>query len=291
MVKSMTGYGLGKNKSAIGMLTAEIKSLNCRYLEINMRSPERIQVFDKKIKDILQSKIKRGRVSLFFNFESDKKNNFEIKINKNAAQKYYLALKKLKAEFNLKNDITLSQILSFSDVLEYKQKKQDLIKEWPKVKAALEAALSKFIKSRSLEGKFIYNDLLKRAYIIEKLLSEITKRIPHVLNSYKKRFLKRIRRSQLRTMNNEKIELEFASFAQSCDVSEEITRIGAHVKNFKGTLKSNNEIGKKLDFIAQELSREANTIAAKSQDFKISNKVIEIKAEIEKIREQVQNVE
>ncbi len=274
-----------------GLVTVEIRSLNYRYMEVVVRLPEDIQCFEKKIKQLAQHKIRRGRVNISLNFESLNENNFKIEINKKLAAGYLKGLEKLKKEFKFKDAITLPQLLSFPDVLIYKRKNTYLEREWPRIKKAVEAALDSLIKSRGLEGRFMYNDLYKRTRIIENLLLKIEKRIPLMLNKYKKRFLSRLQRPHMKTVKSERLEADFASFAQGCDVSEEITRVKAHVKNFKQVLKANEEVGKKLDFIAQELSREANTIAAKTQDFTISKSIIEIKAEIEKIREQAQNVE
>ncbi len=291
MLKSMTGYGSGKVSTASGLVTVEIRSLNYRYLEVIVRLPENILCFEKKVKQLAQQKIRRGRVNINLNFESHNEDNFRIEINKKLATGYLNGLEKLKKEFKFKESITLPQLLSFPDVLVYKRKNTYLEREWPRIKKAVGAALDSLIKSRGLEGRFMYNDLYKRTRIIESLLLKIEKRIPLMLNKYKKRLLRRFQRPHMKTVKSERLESDFASFVQGCDVSEEITRVKAHVKNFKQVLKANEEVGKKLDFIAQELSREANTIAAKTQDFTVSKSVIEIKAEIEKIREQAQNVE
>ena len=291
MLKSMTGYGSGRVSTASGLVSVEIRSLNYRYLEVIVRLPEDIQCFEKKIKQLAQQRIRRGRVNISLNFESHNEDNFRIEVNKKLAAGYLKGLEKLKKEFKLRDPVTLPQLLSFPDVLVYKRKNTYLEREWPRIKKAAEAALDSLVKSRGLEGRFMYNDLYKRTRIIERLLLKIEKRIPSMLNKYKKRLLSRLQRPHAKTVRSERLEADFASFAQGCDVSEEITRVKAHVKNFKQVLKANEEVGKKLDFIAQELSREANTIAAKTQDFTVSKSVIEIKAEIEKIREQAQNVE
>ncbi|GAG34591.1 unnamed protein product, partial [marine sediment metagenome] len=239
----------------------EIKTLNHRYLEISAKLPESVQIFEKEIKNFVHDKIKRGRVNFSLNVESNNEDVFEIGINKKMAQRYYSALKSLQKEFRLDGSINLEQILSFPEILEFKRKKHDLTKCWPKVKLATQIALYNLIKSRKAEGKFMQKDLLKRARAIENILLKIKKRLPIVLKNQKKRFLKRIRKSQIKKIDNEKLELELTSYIQYCDIDEEVTRISAHVSNFKKTLTSNSEIGKKMDFIAQELSREANTIA------------------------------
>ncbi len=287
----MTGFGAGKSKINFGTIAVEIKTLNCRYLEISTRIPESIQSFEKKIKNLLHKKIKRGRVVLSLNIGSDNENDFEIKINKNVTLKYYAALKKLKKEFKIGDQITVGEILNFPEIIEYKRKRYDLSKYWSKVKIVINKALSDLFKSRKEEGRIIYKDLSKRVRAIETLTNRIKKRLPVMLKDKKERFLKHLRGSNAKNLDDEKVKLDLAAYVQNSDITEEITRIGAHLKNFKNSLKSNDEIGRKLDFIAQELNREVNTVAAKSQDYQISKAVIEVKAEIEKIREQVQNVE
>lgn len=291
MLKSMTGFGAGKSKINFGTITVEIRTLNHRYLEISARIPESIRSFEKKIKNLLHKKIKRGRVELSLNVDRENENDFEIKINKNVVSKYYTALKKLKKEFKIGDQITVGEILNFPEIIEYKRKRYDLSKYWSKVKIVIDKALSDLFKFRKEEGRIIYNDLLKRVRAIEILTNRIKKRLPVVLKDKKERFLKHLRGSNTKDINDEKLKLDLAAYVRNSDITEEITRIDAHLKNFKNSLKSNDEIGRKLDFIAQELNREANTIAAKSQDYQISKAVIEVKAEIEKIREQVQNVE
>lgn len=287
----MTGFGAGKSKINFGTITVEIKTLNYRYLEISTRIPESIQSFEKKIKNLIHKKIKRGRVVLSLNIGNDNENDFGIKINKNVASKYCAALKKLKKEFKIGDQITVGEILNFPEIIEYKRKRYDLSKYWSKVKTVINKALSDLFKSRKEEGRIIYNDLSKRVRAIETLTNRIKKRLPVVLKDKKGRFLKHLKGSNAKDLDDEKLKLDLAAYVRNSDITEEITRIDAHLKNFKNSLKSNDEIGRKLDFIAQELNREANTVAAKSQDYQISKAVIEVKAEIEKIREQVQNVE
>jgi uncharacterized protein (TIGR00255 family) len=291
LLRSMTGYGIGKAKVRFGIITAEIKSLNHRYLEITTRIPESIQIFEDAIRNLIYKKVKRGRVNLSLIIEDEAQNNFEVKINKQLASKYYNALKNLEKEFKLTSQIKLSDLLGFPEILEHKRKKHNLNKSWPSIKKATDKALSELVKSRKDEGKIIHKDLAMRAGVINKLLNKVKRRLPVVLRNKKNEFLKYLKKSKAKNLEDKRLEADLASYLRNIDVTEEIIRINAHIKNFKSSLLSKEEVGRKLDFIAQELNREANTIAAKTGDYQISKSIIETKAEIEKIREQVQNIE
>jgi uncharacterized protein (TIGR00255 family) len=287
----MTGYGKGTSKTAFGQINAEIKTLNHRYLEITTRLPDSIQSLENKINDLIHKKIERGRVNLYLNIEDDEKDDFKIEIDDKLAFQYYKALKKLKSNFDLEGKLNISQLLNFPEIIRFKSKKHDLSKHWPRIKTAINKALSETLRSRKFEGESIYKDLLKRTKVIENLLKKVKKRLSAVLEKKEKEFLARVKQSKIEDLEDKRFKLDLLTCVRNSDVTEEITRIKAHVKNFKQSLRSNNEIGRKLDFIAQELNREANTIAAKTQDYKISKWIIEVKSEIEKIREQIQNVE
>jgi uncharacterized protein (TIGR00255 family) len=291
MLKSMTGYGLGKTGFASGLLTVEIKSLNYRYLEIIIKLPDEIAHFEKNIKDAVQSKVSRGRINVTANIEKQEFSDDKFSVNKKAVASYYKALKKIKRDHKIKGEIGLGHILNCPDAICTEKKGHSDYKKWNRAKTAFNKAVEDLLKSRLDEGKFIYNDLLKRANNIEKLITKIKKRLPLVIKEEKKKYLNKAAKYNSEKGKHKNAEYDFSALSQNYDVTEEITRINAHTKTLKKSLKSKDEIGKKLDFIAQELIRESNTVASKTQDYIISNSVIEIKAEIEKIREQVQNVE
>jgi uncharacterized protein (TIGR00255 family) len=291
MLKSMTGYGLGKTAFATGLLTVEIKSLNYRYLEVIIKLPEEIAHFEKNIKDAVQSKVNRGRINVTANIEKQELSDYKFSVNKQAVESYYKALKKIKHDHRIKEEISLNHLLNCPDAICMEKRGHSDYKKWKKAKSAFERAVADLVESRLNEGKFIYNDLLKRANNIEKLINKIKKRLPLVIKEEKKKYLNRVAKNNADNDKRKNTDYDFSILSQNYDVTEEITRINAHTKTLKKTLKSKEEIGKKLDFIAQELIRESNTVASKTQDYVISSSVIEIKAEIEKIREQVQNVE
>jgi uncharacterized protein (TIGR00255 family) len=291
MLKSMTGYGLGKAPFASGLITVEIKSLNYRYLEIIVRLPEEISHFEKKIKELIQQKVSRGRISVIVNVEKKDDSDYKLKVNKKLINSYYSTLKNIKKEFKIKDDLTLNDILKCPDIISVEKKTHADYKKWNKAKKAFDDSVKDLLKSRIVEGKFIFKDLNTRANNIAKLLTQIKKRLPLVIKNQRSRYLKKVTPAETSDSKIKKNNNDFFALAQSFDISEEITRINAHIKTLKKSMTRDSEVGKKLDFIAQELIREANTVAAKTQDYCITNSVIEIKAEIEKIREQVQNVE
>lgn len=291
MLKSMTGYGLGKSSFAFGLMTVEAKSLNYRYLEVIVRLPEEISHFEKKIKELVKQKINRGRVSIVVNIENKDESNYKLKINKRLIKSYYNTLKDIKREFKLKDNLTLAEILKCPDIITIEKKSHPDFKKWNKAKKAFDECTKDLLRSRKTEGKFIFKDLNTRAKNIANLLIKIKKRLPLVIKDQRDRYLKKVAAAGTTGTKAKNNNGEFYALAQSFDISEEITRINAHVKTLKKSMTEDSEVGKKLDFIAQELVREANTVAAKTQDYCISSSVIEIKAEIEKIREQVQNVE
>ena len=291
MLKSMTGYGLGKAPFVSGLITVEIKSLNYRYLEIIVRLPEEISYFEKKIKELIQQRISRGRISVIVNIEKNDASDYKLKVNKKLVNTYYKTLKNIKRDFKLKDNLTLADILKCPDIITIEKKVHPDYKKWNKAKKAFEDSTKDLLKSRIAEGKFIFKDLSTRANNIAKLLKKIKKRLPLVIKNQRSRYLKKVTVIEKVESKTKKNNNEFFSLAQSYDITEEITRINAHIKTLKKSMTKDSEVGKKLDFIAQELIREANTVAAKTQDYCITSSVIEIKAEIEKIREQVQNVE
>jgi len=287
----MTGYGLGKASFASGLITVEIKSLNYRYLEISVRLPEEISHFEKKIKELIQQKVSRGRISVIVNIEKKDESDYKLKVNKKLINSYYNTLKNIKREFKLKDNLTLNDILKCPDIIALEKKTHPDYKKWNKAKKAIDDSVKDLLKSRVAEGKFIFKDLNTRANNIATLLTKVKKRLPLVIKNQRSRYLKKVTAAEKAELKTKKNSNEFFALAQSYDIAEEITRINAHIKTLKKSMTRDSEVGKKLDFIAQELIREANTVAAKTQDYSITSSVIEIKAEIEKIREQVQNVE
>jgi uncharacterized protein (TIGR00255 family) len=292
MVKSMTGYGKGQSISKLGTITVEIRSLNHKYFDIASRLPNHLAVFEDRVRDYLKKKIKRGRVNLFVSWESKEKAQAPFSVDLNLARRYNRELLKLKKSLRLKDDLRITEIAFLPDVIVYEQKKENLSRIWPQLKKGLDCALDKLIRMREAEGRSLARDLMKRAKKIRYYLGNIENQLPKVIAGYRKNLFQKVKAlSGIKRPNQDRIAEEVALFVRSSDVSEELTRLKSHLKAFREALGKQQEAGKELDFIAQELFREANTIGAKASNVRISRWVIKIKSQIEKMREQLQNVE
>lgn len=292
MIKSMTGFGRGSVKVKNGKITVEIKTVNHKFFDAAIKLPNNIAVFEEKIKEALQKKIMRGKVSLNLTCDGKLLKDERFAINKEAAKNYHDELIKLKRHLGLSGDITIKELVALPGVLNYEAGNGNLARVWPKVKSAIERAMESLVIDRAKEGKALSADLSARVKKILKLLASIRSRAHLNIDEYRRRFEQKIKMlTGGRDIDIGRLEMEVAIFAKNCDISEEITRLKNHLENFSKTISAGEEVGKKLDFIAQELHREINTIGSKASDFKISKDVIEIKSEIEKIREQAKNLE
>lgn len=293
MVRSMTGFGRGEAQAPNGKIQVELKTLNHRFFDISNRLPENFIMFDDKIRAEVAKKIRRGKVNLALSYEGPRRQSPKLIIDEEFARKYKRLLLNLKRSLNLKDDISISQIISFPNVITAEEQPKEEAKLWPNVKSALDKALNSLIKTREEEGRSLSKDIVKRKNAILKKISLIERRSRLSLKEYRAQLLKKIKELSAGKVNLDKgrIELEVALFAKNSDICEELIRMKAHLESFEETLRREDEVGRKLDFIAQELHREINTIGQKASDFKIAQIAIAIKGEIEKIREQVQNIE
>ena len=292
MIRSMTGYGCGESSGPRGIFKVELKTVNNKFFDLSAKLPNGLFVFEDKIREYVQKKVKRGRVHLAVSYENTSKKTKRVLLNKELASSLLREIKKLKREENLKGDVNVNQIIAFPGLFTFSDSLVDSRKFWPNLKEALDRALKNLNKSRSREGHNLSGDLRNRIKRIKKHVDFITKRADINIEHYKKNFSKRI--SELSggiDIDKGRLEQEVAIYAKNCDITEELTRIKSHLVNFDNFLTLKGETGKMLDFMAQELMREANTIGAKSSDFLISNHSIKIKSEVEKIREQVKNIE
>jgi len=288
----MTGFGKGEIKFPGGQIVVEIKTVNHKFFDASLKLPEAIAPFEDRIKEMLQKKINRGKVNVNIIYENNGSKDEVIAINRKLAKSYYAGIVGLKKALGLKEPVGLKELISLPGVINYAATQESLTVLWPKIEKALSAALASLITDREKEGKALHKDFIKRTAAMEKMLAEIKSSSHLSIKEYRERFEKKVR---LLTSGHEidkgRLEMEVAIFAKNIDISEEITRLKNHLANFKRTLGVNGEAGKKIDFIAQELHREINTIGSKASDFKISRNVIEVKSEIEKIREQAKNIE
>ena len=292
MIKSMTGFGRGSARLGNGTVTVEIKTVNHKFFDASLRLPPSLAIFEDEIAGILQKYIKRGKVTLGMTYDGTAVKDERISINQGTARKFYTELKALKKALGIQEEITLKDITALPGVLSYEVIERGSAKFWPQVKVALGKAVGALVKDRQKEGRALQQDLARRSKTCATMLRVIRSRAHLNVEEYRRRFSRRIKDlTGGNDVNVGRLEMEVAIFAKNCDISEEITRLQNHLVNFNATISGNGEVGKKLDFIAQELHREINTIGSKASDFKIAKYVIEIKGEIEKIREQAKNIE
>ncbi len=292
MPRSMTGFGHGEAKSRQGKVIIEIKTLNHRYFDITFRLPNHFSLLEAKIRERIHQNINRGRVSVSLLYEGAKQSGGNLGIDKKVAVSYYRLLKQLKKQLSLTDHVRLEQVAAFPNVITYQRGIEDIAELWPVVKKALEEALDKLEIMRKAEGRNLSRDLSKRIKIIEKNLGTIEGGADKVVVRHRARLTAKVKNILAGpAVDKNRLATEIAIFAEHSDVTEEIIRTASHLAAFKKKLLIEKEIGRTLEFIIQELHREVNTISAKASDYTISKNVIGIKSELEKIREQVQNIE
>lgn len=293
MIKSMTGFGKGTQDSPYGKIAAEIKALNHRSLSITCSPFNGFFLLEENMKAVFEDKLFRGKIFVKVTNENVgmKKSLQKIEINENIAQEYLKKIGKLKKNLNLEGDLQIAELVKFPGVVENGTESEEKI--WPYIEKALKKALNKLIKYRKTEGVRLAKDFNARLRRIEASIRKIKKYGKQSVTCYRKKLVKSIREIAKNTKpDKSRLETEVALFAKNCDIAEEITRLKGHLASYKEAMsKVRADVGKKLDFIAQEMQREANTIGAKSSDFGIAKMVIEVKSEIEKIREQIKNIE
>ena len=292
MIRSMTGYGKQSLNVEKREYQVEIKSVNHRYLDINIKLPKSISYLEDTIKKEISAKIKRGKIDVFITFENNSQEGKNITINKELAKLYIEQLKELAQEEKILNNIEVMDIAKLPDILIVKNDEEDE-KIQNELIEVVQGAISKIIEMKNIEGNKIEQDLLQRIDKIENKIVEISAKSTGLIEEYVVKLEKRIKEI-LKTEEVDKARLaqEVVIYADKCSIEEEITRLKSHIYQFKNLITDNNEtIGKKLDFIIQEMNRETNTIGSKANNLEITNGVIDIKTELEDIREQIQNIE
>ena len=295
MLKSMTGFGRGEYSDKDYRFTVEIKSVNHRYNEIALRMPKIFYCIEDKIRKTIDAELKRGRIDVYITVDEFKEKERTIKIDKELAIAYHKSIKELAQVLNISSDKdNVYQISKYQDILKLEEKEEDINLIWPKLEAAIKDAICALMNMRQTEGNNIYNDLTARLDTLENYISQIEERAPKIINEHREKILTKIR-DLLASVGSEPDEgrllTEAAIYAEKTNITEELVRLASHIKQFRSTLNSEESIGRKLDFIIQEINRETNTISSKANDFEVSNFIVEIKSEIEKIREQIQNIE
>ena len=293
MIKSMTGFGRGEASGKAGRFTVEIRTVNHRYFDMSSRIPASLNQIEDRLKKYVHHYIRRGKVNFSLFYHKHGKGYKSIRLNEEAVEQYYKMLTKVKKNFALHDEVSLSHILLFPDVIVQEQDESELETLWPLIEKAVNKAVLTCNKMRAQEGKALCRDFDQRVGSIVSAVKALEKVAPKVLDNYKDKLKKRLRTLMPKGYDVDKgrLETELALYAKQCDISEEITRIKSHLKSLKAGLLSSKETGRRLDFLLQELQREVNTLGAKAGGVKISTIVINIKSEIEKMREQAQNVE
>lgn len=294
MVRSMTAFGRAKCEREGRDYLVEIKSVNNRYLDCSVKVPHMFSYFEERIKSYISQKgISRGKIDIFVKVDVLEQDGIEIKIDKAYAQSYIDALKKLSEEFNLPNDISTMRVAQNKDIFAFKDADEDVEKEWNKFLPVLDEALNMFISAREREGENMKNDILQKKANVMELAAKIA---PLSERDKMEQFEKiKTRITQIigdsAQIDESRLLTECGIYADKIAIDEEIVRLGSHFKEFDRILASNEPVGRKLDFLLQEMNRETNTIGSKACDVEIAKCVIEMKSELEKIREQIQNIE
>lgn len=293
MIKSMTSFGRAQSEEGKDLyFSIEMKSVNHRYLDINVRMPRIMLALEEKIRNIISKKLNRGKVDVFINYKNYGNSAGKPNLNIKLAKEYHECLKKICNELNVIDDISTTKIARLPDVVTLEEPEDNLDNLLNEISPLIESALDLMDGMRRKEGEKLKEDILSKVQMIELYVEEIEKVADNIPKNYKKKLEERLSELLLGVdIDESRIALEVAILSDKAAVDEEITRLKSHFSQIKSTLELEEPIGRKLDFIIQEINREANTIASKSTDINMTNKVIEVKNTIEKIREQVQNIE
>ena len=292
MLKSMTGFGRCENITDEYKISVEMKAVNHRYLDLSIKMPKKFNYFEASIRTLLKKYIQRGKVDLFINYEDYTEGNLCLKYNRALAAEYMDYFNRMAEEFDIQNDVKVSTLAKFPEVFSMEQVPDDEEHLWEILSVALEKAAETFVRSREAEGEHLKKDLLGKLDYMTGLVDYIEERSPQILGEYRAKLESKVQDLLSTTAIDEgRIAAEVTIFADKICVDEETVRLRSHIENTKQELLSGEGIGRKLDFIAQEMNREANTILSKSTDLSISDKAIALKTEIEKVREQIQNIE
>lgn len=292
MIRSMTGYGRSQQTLDGREILVEIKSVNHRYFEFSARVPRAYGYLEEKLKSFLQGKVSRGKIEMGVTIYNIEGKDALIEVNSSIAKGYVDALRKANETLELKDDITLSNLIRLPDIFNVIKNTEDEEAIWNDVKVVAEEALNSFVSMREAEGVKMREDVEQRLDYIEKLVEKVEERSPMVTEAYRERLYNKL----VEILNDKKIDeqrilTEAAVFSEKTAVDEETVRLKSHINQFRNLLKINEPVGRKLDFLIQEFNRESNTIGSKAQDVEITKIVVELKSEIEKIREQIQNIE
>ena len=292
MIKSMTGYGRYEIEEKERKVNVEISTVNHRYCDLSIRMPKALTHLEDEIRKCIKQFIARGKVEVSIYITSMSADDVEVVVNEPACTAYIEALRKIGTKLGLNDNIGMAEVMRLNDVITIQKKQTDLEVIWPMIDQALRQALTQLVAMREKEGMILKNDLLEKADNILRLVGELEHLSVEVVNTYKLKLEERISRLlEEIPVDETRLAMEVALFADRAAIDEELTRLKSHVGQLKMILEEESSIGRKLDFLMQEMNREANTIASKAGDYTITAYAVELKSEIEKIREQIQNIE
>ncbi len=292
MLSSMTGFGRYEVSGQDRKMTVEIKSVNHRYCDINVKMPKKLAQFETQIRNIIGKYVQRGKVDLFLSYEDSIDTRDIVKYNKALAAQYHAALRQMQEDFGLEDDIKLSVLSRFPDVLVLEEKETDLEELWAFAEPGIEEACKSLARMRQAEGERLGTDLIGKLDEMLVHIGYIKERSPEIIKAYREGLENRVRELLSDSkIDDSRIAMETAIYADKLTIDEEIVRLESHIKATRDILEKGGAVGRKLDFIAQEMNREANTILSKANDMAISDRAIDLKTSIEKVREQIQNLE
>ncbi len=292
-MRSMTGYGRGECLLYERKFTVEIKSVNHRYNDITIKMPRTLLVYEDRVKKLLSGEIFRGKTDVYINFESYSKEDVKVNVNEALADGYVSALKSLKKRYEINDEISLSLIARFPDIITVEKaiSENETDEVWECLEKACLSALDMFVEMRRKEGEALKENILLKLDTINNAIKQVEQRAPEVAKDYRIRLTERLQELDELNVDETRLITEAAIFADKACIDEEITRMFSHISQMRSILNEQSPVGRKLDFLVQEMNREVNTMGSKSNDLEITNLIVDTKSEIEKIREQVQNFE
>ena len=292
MIKSMTGFGRSEIASGNRKIMVEMKSVNHRFLEASIKMPKKLNVFEARIRDVIKKYASRGKIDVFITYEDSSENNVNIKYNAAVAKEYMDIFRQMEEEFAIRNDITVGALSRYPEVITMEEAKEDEEELWNFIQDAVKEACEGFVKTRITEGENLKKDILAKLTFLEQEVSAVEERSPQIVAEYRQKLEEKVAELLADTQLEEnRLAAEVILYADKICTDEEVVRLKSHIQHMRATLEEKEGIGRKLDFIAQEMNREANTILSKANDIEVSNHAISLKTEIEKIREQIQNIE
>jgi uncharacterized protein (TIGR00255 family) len=292
MLKSMTGFGRAEGETTLGKVVVESRSVNHRYCDINTKLPKRLSLFENRIKEIIRSQVSRGRIDVSLRLDTVGEEKVQLSVDLELAQQYYRVFQDLREKLQLKDEITLNLLAGAKDLITAKEESGDIEPYWQEILPILKQSFKNMDDMKQLEGESLAKDLQERLEHIAQQLQLIKQQFPSHLKATLSRLHERLR-SLLEGMEIDpsRFQQEVAFLAERTDITEEIVRAESHLAQFSSLLERNEPVGRKMDFLLQEIHREVNTVSAKANDAEISQRAVEMKSELEKIREQVQNIE